>query len=153
MSILNSSKALLLKTPSSSLRSIAHRNLFGFGKKTPTNSLPPPLLTQDDLFHPLSQSPFKEMQQKSTRIKEIAFCPISIEKGQKELVQFECPDCGFPTHASEANWAADEEKGRYWPRLREANEDEHDLRSGRELTEFKLPGQPNLKLESGEEEY
>ena len=122
-------------------RSPAHRTLFGFSKKkSPLAAPPPPLLEQNDLFHKLSESPFVEMQAKSKRIKELAFCPVSMEKGEKAHVKFECPDCGFPTHATEQAWASDPEKGRYWPRLREANEDEHDLRSGREMTEFRLPG-------------
>ena len=121
-------------------RSSSHRTLFGFAKKkSPLAAAPPPLLAQDDLFHPLSRSPFPEMQQKSKRIQELAYCPVSMEKGDKVHVAFECPDCGFPTHANEQAWASDPEKGRYWPRLREANEDEHDLRSGREMTEFRLP--------------
>lgn len=81
------------------------------------------------------------MREKGKRIKELAYCPVSIAQGNKVHVQFECPDSGYPTHATEANYNADAEKGRYWPRLREANEDEHDLRSGREMVEFKLPGE------------
>lgn len=100
-----------------------------------------PLLSQDDLFHPLSQSPFAEMRAKGDRIRHLAYCPVSLEKYHEHVhVQFECPHCGFPTHASEQRWAEDENHARYWPRLREANEDEHDLRSGREMTEFdRLP--------------
>lgn len=122
------------------------RTLFGFGSKKKAGKVssftlpPPPLLAQDDLFHPLSKSPFVEMKDKSKRIQQLAFCPVSMQQGEKLHVAFECPDCGFPTHASEDKWNADTEKARYWPRLREANEDEHDLRSGREMTEFKLPG-------------
>lgn len=56
-------------------------------------------------------------------------------------MKFECPDCGWPTHYSEKDWREDTEHGKYVHRLREANEDEHDLRSGREITEFKLPGE------------
>ena len=135
--------ARIARTPSARSafgRSSSHRSLFGFAKKkSPLAAPPPPLLAQDDLFHPLSASPFKEMQLKSQRIQELAYCPVSMEKGDQAHVKFECPDCGFPTHATEQAWAADTEKGRYWPRLREANEDEHDLRSGREMTEFRLP--------------
>lgn len=121
---------------------IQRRTLFSLFKTKPTTPPPPPpVLGPDDLFHPLSLSPFPEMQAKSTRIKSLAYCPSSLEKhGEKLLVNFECPDCGYPTHASKERWEEDDEKGRYWPRLREANEDEHDLRSGREMTEFKLPG-------------
>jgi splicing suppressor protein 51 len=120
-------------------------------------------LSQDNLFHPLSQSPFPEMRAKGERIKQLAYCPVSLDKyGEKVHVAYECPNCGFPTHASEERWREDENHGRYWPRLREANEDEHDLRSGREMTEFRLPGalaghlagEENADLcPTGEQEY
>lgn len=123
-----------------------NRTLFGFTKnKQPDKFKPPPpkpTLSQDDLFHPLSKSPFPEMRQKSERIKSLAYCPVSLQKyNEKVHVAFECPECGYPTHASEERWEEDSEKGRYWSRLREVNEDEHDLRSGREMTEFNLPGE------------
>ncbi|CAH7677608.1 hypothetical protein PPACK8108_LOCUS12781, partial [Phakopsora pachyrhizi] len=38
-------------------------------------------------------------------------------------------------------WSIDPEKSKYWPRLREANKNEHNLRSGRALKEFNLPDQ------------
>lgn len=89
----------------------------------------------------LSKSPFPEMRAKGERIKSLAYCPVSLDKYHETIhVKFECPHCGYPTHATEERWAEDENHARYWPRLREANEDEHDLRSGRELVEFKLPG-------------
>lgn len=131
----------------------SRRSLFGFGKQPAAKksgrqqeALPrKPVLSQDDLFHPLSQSPFAEMRQKGERIKQLAFCPVSLEKyGEKVHVAYECEHCGYPTHASQERWAEDEHKAKYWPRLREANEDEHDLRSGREMTEFKLPGGQSL---------
>lgn len=137
---------LSLASPSASSASAlpsSRRTLFGFGKKkaTAVDAPPTPLLSQDDLFHPLSASPFPEMRAKAQRIKDLAYCPVSMDKyNEKVHVAFECPDCGYPTHATEERWAEDADKGRYWPRLREANEDEHDLRSGREMTEFNLPG-------------
>lgn len=145
---LGHSSRLLRSTTSPSTFNNSRRSLFGFGgKKAKQTDKPKPLLSQDDLFHPLSQSPFKEMRAKGDRIKQLAYCPVSLEKyGEKKHVQFECPNCGFPTHASEARWNEDENHGRYWPRLREANEDEHDLRSGREMTEFKLPGTSSPRL-------
>ena len=80
------------------------------------------------------------MREKARRVREQAFCPVSLSRGSQKHVAFDCEYCGWPTHYSRAEWAADSEHGRYWPRLREANEDEHDLRSGRELGEFTLPG-------------
>lgn len=89
----------------------------------------------------LSQSPFPEMREKAARVRAQAYCPVSLSQGLKRHVEYDCPHCGWPTHYSRKEWEADSEHGRYWPRLREANEDEHDLRSGRELGEFNLPGQ------------
>ncbi|GAC76195.1 hypothetical protein PANT_19d00163 [Moesziomyces antarcticus T-34] len=129
------------------------RGLFGFslfgGKKSKKNdpfALPPraakkPLLAQDDLFHPFSKSPIPSIRARGERIRSLAPCPVSMSKYKvRRLVNFECPDCGWPTHYSEKEWAEDTEHGKYVARLREANEDEHDLRSGREMSEFKLPG-------------
>jgi mitochondrial splicing suppressor protein 51 len=122
--------------------------LFGlFGKKkkdkpNPFAQPPPkkPLLAQDDLFHIMSKSPFPPVRERAERIKRLAPCPVHLARGQRVLVQYECPQSGWPTHYSEKEWNEDLEKGKYIHRLREANEDEHDLRSGREMTEFKLPG-------------
>ncbi|CAH7676258.1 hypothetical protein BY996DRAFT_4574952 [Phakopsora pachyrhizi] len=95
------------------------------------------LLSPDNLFHPLSKSPIRSIRQKAERIKLLAKCPIQTEKN----VDYECPRSGYPTHSDQHSWSIDPEKSKYWPRLREANEDEHDLRSGRALKEFDLPDQ------------
>ncbi|KAH9469887.1 hypothetical protein Pst134EA_007159 [Puccinia striiformis f. sp. tritici] len=94
-----------------------------------------PLLEADNLFHPLSSSPIESMREKARRIKSIARCPVYPE----ELVSYDCPECGYPTHSTREAWEKDTEKAKYWPRLREANEDEHDLRSRRTMLEFDLP--------------
>ncbi|KAA1110409.1 translational activator for mitochondrial COX1 [Puccinia graminis f. sp. tritici] len=93
------------------------------------------LLDSDDLFHPLTSSPIAAMREKAGRIKSIARCPVYPSK----LVAYDCPECGYPTHSSREAWEMDGEKAKYWPRLREANEDEHDLRSQRPMLEFDLP--------------
>ncbi|GAA5837556.1 hypothetical protein JCM9279_006787 [Rhodotorula babjevae] len=144
--VAHSARALRSRAPPPLVAPVSaspHRTLFGWAKTKLDDAAPPkPLLTQDNLFHPLSQSPFPEMRAKGDRIRQLAYCPVSQDQhGDKVHVAFECPDCGFPTHASEQRWREDPNHGRYWPRLREANEDEHDLRSGRELTEFRLPGE------------
>ncbi|MBW0488052.1 hypothetical protein O181_027767 [Austropuccinia psidii MF-1] len=122
----------------------SHRSVFGLAKflRRPKNedsskaSAPvSPLLAPDDLFHPLSSSPIPAMRQKANRIKSIARCPSFPER----LVDYDCPQCGYPTHSSRQAWEVDQEKAKYWPRLREANEDEHDLRSRRQMVEFDLP--------------
>ncbi|KAK0551909.1 translational activator for mitochondrial COX1 [Tilletia horrida] len=111
----------------------------GKGKKQP-------ILSQDNLFHPLSKSPIPAIRQRGERVRALAACPVSMNKhGVRRPVQFECPDCGWPTHYSEAEWREDPDHAQYVPRLREANEDEHDLRSGRDMTEFKFPGQQGFE--------
>jgi splicing suppressor protein 51 len=52
-------------------------------------------------------------------------------------VDFECPDCGLPVYCSEGHWADDYEAHlEICDQLREINEDDHDLRSGRPFPEF-----------------
>lgn len=126
------------------------RQLFGLSlgkkKEAPLASGRKVLLRQDDLFHPLSKSPITAMRERGERIKSQAPCPVTLNRdGVRKLVRYECPDCGWPTHYSEKEWSEDTEHGKYVTRLREANEDEHDLRSGREITEFRLPGQQGFE--------
>ncbi|KAK6539981.1 translational activator for mitochondrial COX1 [Orbilia ellipsospora] len=97
-----------------------------------------PLLSQNDLFHPLSQSPIPEMRAMGQRIQERAVCPVDVphEIG-KHQVNFECPDCGIPIYCCEDHWMEDYQNHiLVCETLREINEDEHDLRSGREFPEF-----------------
>jgi len=57
------------------------------------------------------------------------------------FVRFECPDCGIPVSCSEEHWADDYESHmEICDTLREVNEDDHDLRSGRFFPEFEYPG-------------
>ncbi len=56
-------------------------------------------------------------------------------------VDFDCPDCGIPVACCEEHWAEDYEKHlEVCDTLREINEDDHDLRSGRFFPEFEYPG-------------
>ena len=133
------------------------RTLFSWFRKSKTAtakaSTPPPpkpVLSEDDLFHPFSQSPFPAIRARGEAIQTLAPCPVcavthhdhahGYAHAQPKAVKFECPDCGWPTHCTEEHWQEDEEHRKYCGRLREVNEDEHDLRSGRRLREFELPG-------------
>ncbi|KAA1474859.1 hypothetical protein DENSPDRAFT_804818 [Dentipellis sp. KUC8613] len=127
----------------------SQRHIFSLFKKKPAKPEPQPILTEDNLFHPFSQSPFPAVRARGEAIRSLAPCPVCAAshdhvhahtKAQPRSVAFECPDCGWPTHCSEEHWAQDEEHHKYCSRLREVNEDEHDLRSGRRLREFELPG-------------
>uniref|UniRef100_D8PVV1 Uncharacterized protein n=1 Tax=Schizophyllum commune (strain H4-8 / FGSC 9210) TaxID=578458 RepID=D8PVV1_SCHCM len=138
---------------------VARRNIFGlFNKKQPPAKKPEPvpILAPDDLFHPLSKSPFPEVRARAEVIQKLAPCPVCLEEhnhgehsaetaegeapAKPKSVAFECPDCGWPTHCSEEHWKADTEHVKYCSRLRDANEDEHDLRSQRRFREFEMPG-------------
>ncbi|KAJ2750369.1 translational activator for mitochondrial COX1, partial [Coemansia nantahalensis] len=127
---------LSLFTPSPP-ESAAH----GAGRRAPQV-----LVRPDDLFHPLSKSPVKEMREKGLLIQANGSCATCVDEtaatGQAatRAAEFECPDCGYPTHCSEEHWARDTgHRKELCGFLREANEDEHDLRSGRTLREFEFP--------------
>jgi predicted RNA-binding Zn-ribbon protein involved in translation (DUF1610 family) len=112
-------------------------------KKVAENRDPTPVISQDNLFHPFSKSPFPAVRARGEAIKKLAPCPIcasEVRDASPKAVKFECPDCGWPTHCSEEHWKVDEEHAKYCGRLREVNEDEHDLRSGRRVWEFEFPG-------------
>lgn len=129
------------------------RYLFNFLRKSVKSNEEakeqPQILSEDNLFHPFSQSPFPAVRARGEAIQTLAPCPVCASKhssldahvqAQPRAVKFECPDCGWPTHCTQEHWEADEEHKKYCSRLREVNEDEHDLRSGRKLREFELPG-------------
>lgn len=120
-------------------------------KTQPSSSTDTSTKTQDDMFHPLSSSPFPELRARAQSIKKMSHCPVCTHvhtsgkdkintPTQPKMVEFDCPDCGYPTHCSENHWRVDEEHRRYCSRLREINEDDHDLRSRRQKIEYVLPG-------------
>jgi hypothetical protein len=124
---------------------VNRRHLFNFFKKKPETKEPTPLLAEDDLFHPFSQSPFPDIRGRGEAIQKLAPCPVCALSHQHTndipcAVKFECPDCGWPTHCTGEHWEADQEHSKYCWRLREVNEDDHDLRSGRRMPEFEMPG-------------
>lgn len=120
-----------------------------------------PLLLPNNLFHPFSSSPSPEIRRRAAFIKQNAYCPHPDHRqtrlpanpddpeSQKAAtgtlppahVSFECPDCGIPVSCSEEHWADDYESHlEICDTLREINEDDHDLRSGRFFPEFEYPG-------------
>ena len=122
-----------------------------------------PLIPQDSLFHPLSDSPIPQMRRRATFMKTHAYCPhpshrptrIATSPHDSEarkmasgvdppaFVNFECPDCGIPVSCSEEHWADDYENHmEICDTLRQINEDDHDLRSNRFFYEFQYPGAP-----------
>lgn len=119
-----------------------------------------PLLMPNNLFHSFSDSPSPEIRRRAAFIKQNAYCPhpdhrqtriptnpddLEARKTTGALppahVKFECPDCGIPVSCSEEHWADDYEAHlEICDTLREINEDDHDLRSGRFFPEFEYPG-------------
>ena len=112
-----------------------------------------PLETQHNTVHPISSSPFPDVRARAQSIKKICRCPVCASHAHvfsgstttttpspPKMVAFDCPDCGYLTHCSEEHWREDMEHRRYCSRLREVNQDDHDLRSRRQKIEYELPG-------------
>lgn len=121
------------------------RHLFGFGKaKAARSPFRPednthPLLTPDNLFHPLSNSPVLSLRQRAAHIKQVGKSPTG------KSINYDCPKSGWPTHHDLEEYQADTEHEKYVPILRQSNEDEHDLRSGRALDEFTFPSKQDVE--------
>ena len=120
------------------------------------------LLKPDNLFHSFSNSPAPDLRRKAAFMKMHAYCPHPDHRQTRVVtspndpearkvdskstkppahVNFECPDCGLPVYCSEEHWMDDYEYHiEMCDTLRMANEDEHDLRSGRFYREFEYPG-------------
>ncbi|KAL3472413.1 Oxysterol-binding protein-domain-containing protein [Aspergillus californicus] len=120
------------------------------------------LLKPNNLFHKLSQSPSPAIRQRAAFIKQNAFCPhpshqqtrIPVSPHDPESRKshsgsilppahshFECPDCGIPVYCSEEHWMDDFEAHlEVCETLKQINEDDHDLHSGRFFPEFTYPG-------------
>ncbi|KAA8900325.1 zinc-finger of mitochondrial splicing suppressor 51-domain-containing protein [Sphaerosporella brunnea] len=100
------------------------------------------LLRPNNLFHAWDKSPSSQIRERASRIKHHAYCPHPEHKNSPRHIKFTCPDCGIPTYCSEEHWADDYENHLLiCDALRESNEDEHDLRSGRFFPEFEYPGE------------
>ncbi|KAF9550711.1 translational activator for mitochondrial COX1 [Mortierella hygrophila] len=143
----------------SARRSLSLKSFFTSRKPAtsdPFTSQFEPVLEQADLFHPLSKSPLAPVRAKADWIAAHGTCPVckeqhAAEEEHKEEAAkqqtktkpptYECPDCGYPTHCSEEHYKMDKEHHKHvCGTLREVNEDEHDLRSGRRMKEFEFPG-------------
>ncbi|KAI0405684.1 putative mRNA processing protein [Xylaria palmicola] len=121
---------------------------------------PKQVLKSDDLFHSFTDSPIPEIRRRAAFIRQHAHCPhpdhrvtrapvdpdsrpASVTSGSVAAahVDFECPDCGIPVYCSERHWAEDYEAHlQTCDTLRQINEDDHDLRSGRFFPEFEYAG-------------
>ncbi|KAI0016691.1 zinc-finger of mitochondrial splicing suppressor 51-domain-containing protein [Xylariomycetidae sp. FL0641] len=124
----------------------------------------PLVLRPDDLFQSFTNSPIPDMRRRAAFIRQHAYCPhpdhrptrtpesadasrapLSSGSQAPAHVDFECPDCGVPVYCSEKHWAEDYEAHlQVCDTLRQINEDDHDLRSGRFFPEFEYAG-PQLE--------
>ncbi|BCR91734.1 putative mRNA processing protein (Mss51) [Aspergillus chevalieri] len=120
------------------------------------------LLRPNNLFHPFSRSPSRAIRQRAEFIKQNAFCPHPSHQQTRLPVSphdpesrksaqhaslppahshFECPDCGVPIYCTEGHWMDDFEAHlEICETIRQINEDDHDLHSGRFFPEFSYPG-------------
>ncbi|OKL58369.1 hypothetical protein UA08_06229 [Talaromyces atroroseus] len=110
----------------------------------------------DNLFHHYSSSPSSIIRKRAAFIKQNACCPhpshqqtrvTTSEKNEPTgnlppaHSNFECPDCGVPLYCSEEHWMDDYEAHlEVCETIRQINEDDHDLVSGRFFPEFSYPG-------------
>ncbi|KAF1844092.1 uncharacterized protein K460DRAFT_397249 [Cucurbitaria berberidis CBS 394.84] len=117
------------------------------------------LLTEDNLFNSFTNSPIPQIRKRAAFMRQHAYCPhpshqpTRAAKNPMDLearkssstgappahVDFECPDCGIPVYCCEEHWADDYEAHlEVCDILRQSNEDDHDLRSGRFFKEFQF---------------
>jgi splicing suppressor protein 51 len=123
------------------------------------------VLTEDNLFHSFTHSPIPEIRKRAAFMRQHAYCPHPDHKATRVAhnpadlearksptsgappahVNFECPDCGMPVYCCEEHWADDYEAHLdVCDIMRQANEDDHDLRSGRFFHEFQF-AQPQIE--------
>lgn len=125
------------------------------------------LLRPDNLFHSFTNSPSAKIRRRAAYMRQHAYCPhpshqrtrqptspadpenskpapspeSNVTASPPANVKFECPDCGIPVACCEEHWADDYESHmEICDTLREVNEDDHDLHSGRFFPEFDYPG-------------
>lgn len=122
----------------------------------------PPVLLSDNLLHSYTNSPLPEIRKRAAFLKHHAYCPHPSHHQTRLVtspadfearkvagkttqppakVRFECPDCKMPVYCCEEHWQDDYEMHlEICDTLKQINEDDHDLRSGRFFYEFKYPG-------------
>lgn len=117
------------------------------------------LLQPNNLFHSFTNSPSPAIRKRAAFMRQNAYCPHPDHRptrapfsphdaeGRKvgamppAHVRFECSDCGIPVSCSEQHFVGDYESHlEICDTVREINEDDHDLHSGRLFEEFDYPG-------------
>ncbi|KAI7480065.1 hypothetical protein KC357_g4043 [Hortaea werneckii] len=119
------------------------------------------LLQPNNLFHSFTHSPAPEIRRRAAFMRQNAYCPHpshqptraatspvdpeqhkSTHNGMPPAhVRHECPDCGIPVSCCAEHFADDYASHlEVCDVLRQINEDDHDLHSGRFFPEFEYPG-------------
>ncbi|KAI7562255.1 hypothetical protein KC317_g8534 [Hortaea werneckii] len=119
------------------------------------------LLQPNNLFHSFTHSPAPEIRRRAAFMRQNAYCPHpshqptraatspvdpeqhkSTHNGMPPAhVRHECPDCGIPVSCCPEHFADDYASHlEVCDVLRQINEDDHDLLSGRFFPEFEYPG-------------
>ena len=118
------------------------------------------LLQPNNLFHSFTNSPSPEIRKRAAFMRQNAYCPHPEHQATRAPtspddlearktgtrppahVRYECPDCGIPVSCCEEHFISDYESHlEICDLLREINEDDHDLHSGRFFQEFDYPPQ------------
>lgn len=122
------------------------------------------VLQPDNLVHSFSDSPSAPIRRRAAYMKQHAYCPHPKHQRTRQAqspsdpenrkpahgssapaippahVNFECPDCKMPVYCCEEHWMDDYESHlEICDTLKQINEDDHDLRSGRFFPEFNYP--------------
>jgi splicing suppressor protein 51 len=151
----------ILAAPNASRRESSTAPNFSSNPGPLTSNPVPNQIRADSLFHPFSKSPSPEIRRRAAFIKQHAYCPHPAHRQTRQAlnpndpearkeaspeaqapahVKFECPDCGIPTYCCEEHWMDDYEAHlEICDTLKQINEDDHDLRSGRNFEEFEYP--------------
>ena len=122
------------------------------------DAFPRPIFTRNNLFHPFTTSPAPSIRKRAAIIRQNAYCPHPSHQPTRSPqspldpeaaktgtappahVCHECPDCGIPVSCCEEHFADDYESHlQICGVLRQINEDDHDLVSGRRFPEFEYP--------------
>lgn len=99
------------------------------------------LLKPNNLFHSFTNSPSPAIRARARHIRQNSYCPHpDHQHAGASHNSYECPDCGIPVSCSEEHFVDDYESHlEICDLLREINQDDHDLMSGRFFPEFEYP--------------
>lgn len=116
------------------------------------------LLQPNNLFHSFTNSPSPVIRRRAAYMRQNAYCSHPDHQATRAVtsphdlearkigasppahVKYECPDCGIPVSCSEEHFVDDYESHlEICDLLKEINQDDHDLHSGRFFPEFEYP--------------